>query len=184
VNNGQLNNRNLNSNLNSNVASLNQSTNSLHGTGTDGGYNTAGETSSAGYRTAASSAESSIDDPLHDNALNSGRSSPIDGNANRGPESSLSDDGYCFESDEPDTGFVECPAEDTIFYLPQKPYNVYGTLREQLFYPLPTGEIDEEYLFELLDQVDLRHLATDLDVVQNWDKRLSLGEKQRLAIAR
>ncbi|KAH9249815.1 hypothetical protein BASA81_012410 [Batrachochytrium salamandrivorans] len=76
-----------------------------------------------------------------------------------------------------------------VFYLPQRPYSVLGTLRDQLSYPAPQEEsakISDELLKELLDEVDLGYL---LDRPQkeddtNWEDILSLGEKQRLAAAR
>lgn len=76
-----------------------------------------------------------------------------------------------------------------VFYLPQRPYSVLGTLRDQLSYPAPQEEsakISNELLKELLDEVDLGYL---LDRPQkeddtNWEDILSLGEKQRLAAAR
>ena len=78
-----------------------------------------------------------------------------------------------------------------MFYLPQKPYNVLGTLFDQLTYPEQIGEGDtkltKERLIEILDMVDLAYLAARegvLDSEVNWEDECSLGEKQRLAIAR
>ena len=45
-------------------------------------------------------------------------------------------------------------------------------------------DIDEEKLKTLLEMVDLSMLHSDLNVQKNWEKVLSLGQKQRLAIAR
>jgi len=79
----------------------------------------------------------------------------------------------------------------TVFYLPQRPYSVLGTLRDQLSYPAPHEEaknISKELLKELLDEVDLGYLmdrgmdSEDQEI--NWEDVLSLGEKQRLAAAR
>ncbi|KAJ9443975.1 ABC transporter D family member 1 [Diplonema papillatum] len=72
-----------------------------------------------------------------------------------------------------------------IFYVPQKPYNVLGTLEDQLAYPLKGKGINREELIKLLVKVDLLHLLdmpTDEETI--WDEKLSLGEQQRLAIAR
>jgi len=79
-----------------------------------------------------------------------------------------------------------------VFYLPQKPYNVLGTLLDQLTYPYTRKEKDEaemttEALGELLAQVDLEYLAARPGVLKeevDWEEVLSLGEKQRLAMAR
>ena len=65
-----------------------------------------------------------------------------------------------------------------------------GTLIDQLTYPDTTGgeALNKERMIEILDAVDLTHLMdrkdalTDNEIV--WEDELSLGEKQRLAIAR
>jgi ABC-type uncharacterized transport system fused permease/ATPase subunit len=79
-----------------------------------------------------------------------------------------------------------------VFYLPQKPYNVLGTLRDQLCYPESKEKakgISFGTLQELLAEVDLSYLldrgyGADNAPETNWEVVLSLGEKQRLAMAR
>ena len=76
-----------------------------------------------------------------------------------------------------------------VFYVPQKPYQVLGTLADQLTYPgSVSGEIlTQETLKNILVQVDLGYLAERPNVMRaeiNWEEELSLGEKQRIAIAR
>eukprot|EP00009_Paramoeba_aestuarina_P011277 CAMPEP_0201537962 /NCGR_PEP_ID=MMETSP0161_2-20130828/66245_1 /ASSEMBLY_ACC=CAM_ASM_000251 /TAXON_ID=180227 /ORGANISM="Neoparamoeba aestuarina, Strain SoJaBio B1-5/56/2" /LENGTH=453 /DNA_ID=CAMNT_0047944551 /DNA_START=507 /DNA_END=1865 /DNA_ORIENTATION=+ len=85
-----------------------------------------------------------------------------------------------------------------IYYLPQKPYNVLGSVSDNLAYPLTPEEagLREERMKEVLQQVNLLYL---LDVEKkfeqekktggrrgsiHWTESLSLGEQQRLAIAR
>ena len=84
-------------------------------------------------------------------------------------------------------GAITMPPAADMLFLPQKPYMMPGTLREQLFYPrLPTGRTDMQ-LQELLEQVCLPDLAArfwGLDTPQDWSRVLSLGEQQRIAIAR
>ena len=76
----------------------------------------------------------------------------------------------------------------SVFYLPQKPYNVLGTLKDQLAYPefqSKTTAISNDELSTLLHEVDLGYLMDrDHDKEINWEKTLSLGEQQRLAMAR
>lgn len=71
---------------------------------------------------------------------------------------------------------------------PQKPYNVLGTLADQMTYPDEhADEISRESLLAVLEQVDLAHLLDRegvMDTEINWEDACSLGEKQRLAIAR
>ena len=75
-----------------------------------------------------------------------------------------------------------------IFYIPQKSYNVLGTLQDQMIYPASgAGDLSEEKLRPLLKAVDLEYLLEREGCLTdeiNWEDELSLGEKQRLAIAR
>ncbi|XP_042038702.1 ABC transporter D family member 1-like isoform X1 [Salvia splendens] len=77
-----------------------------------------------------------------------------------------------------------------IFYVPQRPYTAVGTLRDQLIYPLTTDQeveaLTENEMAELLKNVDLEYLLdrypSEKEV--NWGDELSLGEQQRLGMAR
>lgn len=77
-----------------------------------------------------------------------------------------------------------------IFYVPQRPYTAFGTLRDQLIYPLTADEETEllthSDMVELLKNVDLEYLLDryPLDKEVNWGDELSLGEQQRLGMAR
>ncbi|XP_059433464.1 ABC transporter D family member 1 isoform X1 [Corylus avellana] len=77
-----------------------------------------------------------------------------------------------------------------IFYVPQRPYTAVGTLRDQLIYPL-TADHEVESLthsgmVELLKNVDLEYLLDRYPPEKeiNWGDELSLGEQQRLGMAR
>ncbi|KAG1369924.1 putative ABC transporter D family member 1 [Cocos nucifera] len=77
-----------------------------------------------------------------------------------------------------------------IFYVPQRPYTAVGTLRDQLIYPLTavqeTEPLTHDGMVELLKNVDLEYLLEryPLDKEVNWGDELSLGEQQRLGMAR
>ncbi|XP_020571513.1 ABC transporter D family member 1 [Phalaenopsis equestris] len=77
-----------------------------------------------------------------------------------------------------------------IFYVPQRPYTAFGTLRDQLIYPLTFDQeierLSYEGMVELLKNVDLEYLLEryPLDKEINWGDELSLGEQQRLGMAR
>ena len=85
-------------------------------------------------------------------------------------------------------GSAESGLHQEVFYLPQRPYNVLGTLCDQLTYPLESKDaaepVTEEQLRQILRQVDLEHLLNRPDTETNWANELSLGEQQRLAMAR
>ena len=85
------------------------------------------------------------------------------------------------------TGAIYRPDLSEIFFLPQKPYMILGTLRSQLAYPHDDVDISELELFGALAAVNLPDLVKrsgGLDVEKDWEEVLSLGEQQRLAFAR
>ncbi len=84
-------------------------------------------------------------------------------------------------------GTIVRPNSDQILFLPQRPYMVLGTLREQILYPNTTIEVDEAQLDQVLEWVNLADLAKrfgGFDTQQDWADILSLGEQQRLTFAR
>ena len=85
------------------------------------------------------------------------------------------------------TGAIYRPNLSQIFFLPQKPYMILGSLRSQLAYPNDDLNISESELSDALNRVNLPDLlerSGGLDVEKDWDEILSLGEQQRLAFAR
>lgn len=85
------------------------------------------------------------------------------------------------------TGTIIRPSLDQMLFLPQRPYMVLGTLRDQLLYPNLDLKVDDLQLKEILIRVNLADLAQrhdGFDTEQNWAQVLSLGEQQRLIFAR
>jgi putative ATP-binding cassette transporter len=85
------------------------------------------------------------------------------------------------------TGRLVRPPLEEILFLPQRPYIILGTLREQLLYPLTNREMTNTELQEVLQQVNLQNVLNrvdDFDSEKPWENILSLGEQQRLAFAR
>ncbi|MEM1168559.1 MAG: ABC transporter ATP-binding protein/permease [Cyanobacteria bacterium P01_H01_bin.35] len=79
------------------------------------------------------------------------------------------------------------PNLEQMLFLPQRPYMILGSLREQLLYPQVNQEFDEHKLRKILKVVNLEDLPDRLggfDVELQWENVLSLGEQQRLAFAR
>ncbi len=79
-------------------------------------------------------------------------------------------------------GKIYCP-QQTLF-LSQKSYLPQGSLRATLYYPNPIPQQDEQNAVDVLKSVQLAHLVDKLDEERDWTRILSLGEQQRLAIAR
>lgn len=77
-----------------------------------------------------------------------------------------------------------------IFYVPQRPYTAVGTLRDQLIYPLTSDQevepLTHSEMVDLLKNVDLEYLLNRYPPEKeiNWGEELSLGEQQRLGMAR
>jgi putative ATP-binding cassette transporter len=72
-----------------------------------------------------------------------------------------------------------------MLFVPQRPYLPLGTLASALHYPhSEKTTFSTPRLAALLEEVGLGALTPELEDVQNWSQRLSLGEQQRLAFAR
>jgi putative ATP-binding cassette transporter len=79
-------------------------------------------------------------------------------------------------------GEVAVPAASMCF-LPQRAYLPEATLIEAIAYPRP-ARLDRDELVHWLEVCSLTHLVDRLDEYGAWDKRLSLGELQRVAFVR
>ncbi len=87
----------------------------------------------------------------------------------------------------PVSGTINRPTKEDLLFIPQKPYLILGSLREQLCYPTEENKFSEEQLRSVLHEVNLDSLNErypDLDIKQDWPRILSLGEQQRLAFGR
>ena len=85
------------------------------------------------------------------------------------------------------TGKIIRPPLDQMLFLPQRPYMVLGTLRDQMLYPHMDIDVEDSYLSKILMQVNLANLEHQhggFHTEQNWAQVLSLGEQQRLIFAR
>jgi len=85
------------------------------------------------------------------------------------------------------TGTIQRPSLDDILLLPQAAYMIIGSLRAQLLYPNLERNVSDEELHEVLDHVNLPDLIDrcgGLDIEFDFEKILSVGERQRLAFAR
>ncbi len=68
--------------------------------------------------------------------------------------------------------------------LPQRPYFPVGTLGAAIAYPAEPGAYPREAVAEALRAVGLPALTERLDEDAHWNRTLSLGEQQRVGIAR
>jgi vitamin B12/bleomycin/antimicrobial peptide transport system ATP-binding/permease protein len=81
-------------------------------------------------------------------------------------------------------GRVTVPKGAKMMLLPQRPYFPVATLAVAVGYPAPAGTFDDARVGEALTAVGLPQLIGRLGQEAHWNRMLSLGEQQRLAIAR
>jgi putative ATP-binding cassette transporter len=81
-------------------------------------------------------------------------------------------------------GRVSVPQDAHLMALPQRPYFPVATLADALTYPAQHGSYGRDRLIETLRAVGLAALVERLDEERHWNRTLSLGEQQRLGIAR
>mmetsp|Transcript_7660 Transcript_7660/g.28701 ORF Transcript_7660/g.28701 Transcript_7660/m.28701 type:complete len:715 (-) Transcript_7660:99-2243(-) len=89
-------------------------------------------------------------------------------------------------------GVMTKPPSEELIFLPQKPYQSFGTLRDQITYPhtkkqMHARGVTDEDLKNLVSIVDPENTILsewDLDDKKNWQQTMSLGIMQRIAAAR
>lgn len=81
-------------------------------------------------------------------------------------------------------GKVSVPANTSLMMLPQRPYFPVGSLSAAITYPARDGTYDAGQLAEVLTAVGMPDLVSRLDEHEHWNRMLSLGEQQRLGVAR
>jgi vitamin B12/bleomycin/antimicrobial peptide transport system ATP-binding/permease protein len=82
------------------------------------------------------------------------------------------------------SGRVLVPKDAKVMLLPQRPYFPVASLAAAVSYPARLGTFDDARLAEALTAVGMGQWADRLDEEAHWNRMLSLGEQQRLAIAR
>jgi putative ATP-binding cassette transporter len=81
-------------------------------------------------------------------------------------------------------GSIAVPANATLMMLPQRPYFPVGSLQAAVAYPGNEATFAPKQIAEALELVGLPKLASQLDEQGHWNRTLSLGEQQRLGLAR
>lgn len=82
------------------------------------------------------------------------------------------------------SGKIHIPEGESIMLLPQRPYIPQGTLRDAVTYPSVSGSYDDTAIIDAMKAAKLESFVSHLDDMRLWSQTLSLGEQQRLAIAR
>ncbi|UPT85854.1 ABC transporter ATP-binding protein/permease [Bradyrhizobium barranii subsp. apii] len=82
------------------------------------------------------------------------------------------------------TGTIAIPGKSKLMMLPQRPYFPIGPLGDAVIYPAEHGAVAPEKIRDALIAVGMPKLAERLDEDGHWNRTLSLGEQQRLGLAR
>ena len=81
-------------------------------------------------------------------------------------------------------GTIMIPKNAKLMMLPQRPYFPIAPLAAAIAYPAEPGTFDSAQVAELITAVGLPALASRIEEEAHWNRMLSLGEQQRLGIAR
>jgi len=81
-------------------------------------------------------------------------------------------------------GVIAIPAKATLMMLPQRPYFPIGPLKAAIVYPANADAFTSALVEQALTAVGLPQLASKLEEEAHWNRMLSLGEQQRLGLAR
>jgi putative ATP-binding cassette transporter len=82
------------------------------------------------------------------------------------------------------SGDVVVPKNAKVMMLPQRPYFPIAPLSAAVVYPAEEGVFDTAKVAEAVKAVGLPSLVERLNEEAHWNRMLSLGEQQRLGIAR
>jgi putative ATP-binding cassette transporter len=81
-------------------------------------------------------------------------------------------------------GSISIPAQANLMMLPQRPYFPVGSLMAAVAYPAEESAFEQAQIGDALVMVGLPKLASRLEEDAHWNRMLSLGEQQRLGLAR
>jgi putative ATP-binding cassette transporter len=82
------------------------------------------------------------------------------------------------------SGSIAVPAKATLMMMPQRPYFPVGSLKAAIVYPAVASTFSSDRVRDALVAVGLPQLASRLEEEAHWNRMLSLGEQQRLGLAR
>jgi putative ATP-binding cassette transporter len=81
-------------------------------------------------------------------------------------------------------GAIAIPPNSTLMMLPQRPYFPIGSLHAAIAYPGEASDFSADRVREILVSIGLPQLADRIEEEAHWNRILSLGEQQRLGLAR
>lgn len=82
------------------------------------------------------------------------------------------------------TGTIEVPENDTLFFMPPKPYLPVESLFAAICYPKTKASFEQALVEKLLIQVGQKDLIKQLNRVDSWEQLLSNEQQQCLGVVR
>jgi len=82
------------------------------------------------------------------------------------------------------SGRIAAPKGAKVMILPQRPYFPIAPLAAAVAYPAEPGQFDAAEVAAVVSTIGLPELAARIDEEAHWNRMLSLGEQQRLGLAR
>jgi putative ATP-binding cassette transporter len=82
------------------------------------------------------------------------------------------------------SGSIAIPAKAKLMMLPQRPYFPVGSLHAAIVYPAEASTFSSDQVRDALIAVGMPQLVSQLEEEAHWNRMLSLGEQQRLGLAR
>jgi putative ATP-binding cassette transporter len=82
------------------------------------------------------------------------------------------------------SGTISVPRDAKVMLLPQRPYFPVARLGSAIAYPAEPGTFDLARIADVLGAVGLPAMVERLEEEGHWNRMLSLGEQQRLGVAR
>ena len=82
------------------------------------------------------------------------------------------------------TGIIEVPENDTLFFMPPRPYIPVESLFAAICYPKTKASFDQDIVEKLLIQVGQEDLIKHLNRLDSWEQLLSNEQQQCLGVVR
>lgn len=82
------------------------------------------------------------------------------------------------------TGIIEVPENDTLFFMPPRPYIPVESLFAAICYPKAKASFDQDIVEKLLVQVGQEDLIKHLNRLDSWEQLLSNEQQQCLGVIR
>ncbi|WKJ92698.1 ABC transporter ATP-binding protein/permease [Methylomonas montana] len=81
-------------------------------------------------------------------------------------------------------GVIELPDDESMFFMPPRPYLPTDTLRASICYPSDSAAFDQAILENTMELAGVKELVEQLDEIGDWEKNLEREQKQRLGLVR